>query len=221
MKPAVPPIICAFVLAPALAFHGRAQDTSVPPEVKAFAAEYVAAYNSKNESRVLDMNLPQSRACITPTNKDVYTEIARGMMRDSVPPHYLLSLVPVNEGNLKALGSQGYFLVKPERELHIDYQYPETEDGGQIILYLVHQNGRWMGDFPCMSAQAIQDFRDGAALRRHYGEIAAAIKEPLRSELLAMVRKHQSGEAAERYQKATGSDMRTSMLVINALGDQM
>jgi hypothetical protein len=221
MKLALSPAIGALALVLAMASSGGAQDNSVPPDVKAFAAQYVAAYNSKDEDRLLSLNLLQSRACITPTNKDVYAEIARGMMRESVPPHYLLSLTPVNESNLKALSSQGYFLVKPERELHIDYQYPNSNDGGLLILYLVRQNGRWMGDFPCMSANAIKDFRDNAAAREHYKQIAGAIKEPLRSELLAMLRHHQSGEAAERYQKASGSDMRTAMLVVNALQDQL
>jgi hypothetical protein len=51
--------------------------------------------------------------------------------------------------------------------------------------------------------------------------MAAAIKDPLHSQLRAMVRQRQYGEAAERYQKATGSDMKTAMLVVNALRDSM
>ncbi|HEX8710324.1 MAG TPA: hypothetical protein VF730_00535 [Terracidiphilus sp.] len=221
MKNVLAPVLGALGIILASPFGLRAQDAGIPPEVKAFAAQYVAAYNSKDEARLLSLNLPQSRACINPGNTDVYAEIARGMMRDSVPPHYLLSLTPVNEGNLKALANDGYFLVKPERELHIDYQYPDSNDGGLLILYLVRRDGRWMGDFPCMTEHAIKDFRDNAPLREHYKKLAAAIQQPLRSELLAMLRKHQSGEAAERYRKATGSDMKTSMLVINALQDQL
>jgi hypothetical protein len=219
----VRPLICGFALTLAFAscLQSQNSDLPVPPDVKAFAAQYVAAYNSRVEARLLSLNLPESRACITSANKDVYDQIARGMMRESVPPDYVVSLMPVNEGNLKALASQAYFLVKPQRELHIDYQYPDTNDGGQLVLWLVHQGGRWMGDFPCMTEASLKDFRDSAAAREHYRTVAAAVKGPLRSELLAMLRKHQSGEAAERYQKATGSDMRTAMLVVNALQDQI
>lgn len=217
MTSAIAPVICAIAVTLAVPFGVRAQDASIPPEVRAFAAQYVAAYNSKDETRVLSMDLPQSRACITPANKDVYSEIVRTNMRDSIPPKYILSFLPVNEGNLKALASDGYFLVKPERELHIDYQYPDSNDGGLLILYLVRRDGRWMGDFPCMTEHAIKDFRDNAPLREHYKKLADAIKEPLRSELLAMVRKHQSGEAQTRYRTATGYDMKTAVLVINAL----
>jgi len=35
-----------------------------------------------------------------------------------------------------------------------------------------------------------------------------------------MLRAHQTGEASTRYQQATGSDMKTAMLVVNALEAQ-
>lgn len=221
MKAAIIPAVSAIAIALATSINLFGQDTNVPPGVKAFAAQYVAAYNSKNVARLESAYLPESRACVTSANREVYDAVARMSMRDSVPAKYLLSLMPVNESNMKALAGMMYFRVKPERELHIDYQYPNSNDGGQLVLWLVRQNGRWTADFPCMTEDRIKDFRDNAAAREHYKTVAAAIKEPLRSELLAMLRNHQSGEAAERYQKATGSDMRTSMLVVDALQGQL
>jgi hypothetical protein len=228
--------MCVLVAALAVMAAARAQDSSrmsqdevkrmesythVPADVKAFAADYVAAWNAKDTARLAQMSAPRSRACVTSENKAVYDEIQRTEMRDAVAPGYLLSLMPINEGNLKAMAQQGNFLVKPERELHIDYNYPNTRDGGQLLLYLVHENGRWMSDLPCMTALAIQDYRKSAADRAHYKGIAAGIKEPLRSELMSMLRKRQTGEAAERYKAATGCDMRTAMLVVNALDGRM
>lgn len=195
--------------------------THVPADVKAFAADYVAAWNAKDQARLMGLMVPRSLACVTAENRAVYDEIRRTDLRDPVAPGYLLSLMPVNEGNLKALRQQGYFLVKPERELHIDYQYPQTNDGGQLVLYLVHENGHWMSTFPCMTAHAIEEYKQAAADREHYKAVAAGIKEPLRSELMAMLRKHQTGEAEERYKAVTGCDMKTAMLVINALGGRM
>ena len=194
--------------------------THVPPDVKAFAADYVAAYNSKDPERVLTLNVPEWRACVTPANKDVYDALLRAL-RDPITADYTLMLMPVNEGNLKAFAQDTYFPVKPDRELHIDWQYPNSVDSGQVVLYLVHRNGRWNTDSPCMTAKAIQDFRDGAADREKYKAIAAKIKEPLRGQLLAMVGKHQLGEAEERYKAATGCDMKTAVLVVNALAGGM
>lgn len=210
------PTICVAAPLFSVALYMQAQNAPVPPDVKAFAAQYVAAYNSKDEARLLALYPQQARACITPANKDAYDEMAL-QKGDTVPPSYRLSLLPLDEANMKALASNITFLVKPERELHIDYEYPGTSDGGTLVLWLVHQNGRWMADFPCMTAQAIQDYRDSAPDREHYKAIAAAIKEPLRSELLAMLRVHKFGEAETRYKEVTGGDMKTAMLVIHAL----
>ena len=221
MKPGLLPAISGIAFALAASFGLRAQDTPVPPDVKAFAAQYVAAYNSKDPARLLALYLPQSRACITPENKAVYDELAALNRHDHVPPGYLLSVSPVNEANLNAFSSQMHFLVKPERELRIDYQFPDTSDGGQLMLWLVRQNGHWLSDFPCMTAQGLKSFRDNAAAREQYKKMAAGIKEPLRSQLLAMLRKHQLGEAELRYQKETGAEMRTCMLVVNALQDEV
>lgn len=221
MQSRLSPAHCALALIFAASSTLRAQDAAAPADVKAFAAEYVAAYNSKDESRLLALYLPESRACITPANKDIYDTMASVSLHDQVAPGYLLSFTPVNQGNLKAFAADMYFAVKPESELHIDYQYPNTRDGGQLILWLVRRNGRWMSDFPCMTEQGIKSFRDNASAREKYKTMAAAIQEPLRSQLIAMLRQHQLGEAEERYQKATGSDMRTSMLVVNALQEQM
>lgn len=219
MKPGIP--YALYTLALIAGASVRAQDAPAPPDVKAFAALYVAAYNTHDPARLLSLYLPESRACITPANKDVYDAIASSNRHDIVAPDYLLSFTPVNENNMNALAADMHFAVKPERELHIDYQYPNTNDGGQLLLWLVRRNGRWWSDFPCMTDHEIQNFRDNAAAREKYKATAAAIGEPLRSQLIAMLRQHQLGEAEQRYQKAVGCDMKTSMLVINALQDQV
>ena len=194
--------------------------THVPADVKAFAAEYVAAYNSRDSGRVMGLNVPEWH-CVTPANKDVYDALVRAMTHDPITSGYSLMLMPVNEQNLKAFAQDTYFPVKPERELHIDWQYPHTVDSGQVVLYLVHRNGRWSTDPPCMTPKAIKDFRDDAPGRAKYKEMAAKIKDPLRRELLAMLQKHQTGEAEERYKAATGCDMKTATLVVTSLAGGM
>lgn len=221
MKSVLLPGLCVLEVIFAGTMNMRAQGTSVPPDVKAFAAQYVAAFNAKDKVRLEALYLPESRACITPANHDVYDAIQRIDMRDRIPPDYQLTFTAVKEDDLKAAATLATYAVKPERALRIDYQYPGTNDGGQNFLALVRRNGRWMVDFPCMTARAIQDFRDSAADRERYRAVAAAIKEPLRSQLLVMVRAHQDGEAASRYQKVAGGDMSTAMAVINGLKDQL
>lgn len=181
-----------------------AQNADAPPDVKAFAAQCVAAWNARDKTRLESLFISQSRACITPANHDVYDAMRSMQMRDSVPSNYQLSFTTVNEANLKAIETQATFPAKPERELHIDYQYPNSNDAGGIDIWLVRRDGRWMSDFLCMNASLIQSYRANAGARAHYRALADAIGEPLRSQLLAMLRTHQKGEAETRYQRVKG-----------------
>jgi hypothetical protein len=50
--------------------------------------------------------------------------------------------------------------------------------------------------------------------------LAVAITEPLRSQLVALVRAHKTGEAVRQYQEASGLDYRMSMFVIDDLAHE-
>ena len=191
-------------------------------DVKNFVTQYVAATNAKDTARLRSFLYPKSLACIMPENKDYYDAMA-SHIGEPIPPNYKFSVMPVNEGNLKALESMGQrWTVKPMQELHIDYQ--QGDDVGSYIVYLVHENGRWFQDFPCATDAAIKQYRDNAvaneAALAHYKALAADIKDPLRSELLGLLRAHETGRATDRYHEATGQDYKTSMYVMNALKTQ-
>jgi hypothetical protein len=198
----------------------RAQSAQgVPGEVKNFVTQYVAATNARDIVRLRLFLYPKSLACITPENKDYYDAMA-SQIAEPIPPNYTFSLRPVHEGNLKALESMGQrWTVKPAQELHIDYQ--QGDDVGGHIVYMVQENGRWFYDLPCATDAAIKEYRDNAAANEaalaRYTAIASEIKEPLRSELLGLLRAHKTATATDRYHEATGQDYKTSMYVMNAL----
>jgi len=201
--------------------RAESQSTKVPTDVRAFAAQYIVAINAKDITRIRSYFVRQSRACITPENKEVYDSVLSMQLTDHIPSTFTLTQMPVNQSNLKALSDVRYLPVRPERELRIDYQYPGTSDGGVVVLWLARENGRWMDDHPCITAHGLKIYRENDAARKHYKELAGAIKEPLRTELVGMLRAHQTGQAEFRYHQATGSDLQTSMLVINALQEQL
>lgn len=204
------------VLAGLLAARAALAQSQLPAaEAKAFVKEYVAAYNAKDAARLQGLYAPRSRACITPENKDYYETTQSLMWQTPIPSNYTFTLSAINEGNLKAVENFGRFLLKPERELHIDYQ--QGNDLGTVVLYMVDENGHWFADQPCASEATIKQFRDQAPERAHYKAVAGAIQEPLRSQLLALLREHETGAAVDRYMKATGQDGRTAILVMNQL----
>jgi hypothetical protein len=200
--------------------RARAQSLSAqPPDVQAFVKQYVAAWNSKDLARLYALNYSKSAACITPASRDFYDGSLTMQMRDPIPANYTAKVSAVNENNLKAIETFGRFTVHPAQELHIDYQ--QGDDLGSVVVYLVKENGRWVDDFPCVSDAYLKKFHDDAPENAkrlaHYKALADGIKEPLRSELLDLLRRHETATATDRYHAASGQDMKTSMYVMNAL----
>jgi hypothetical protein len=82
-----------------------------------------------------------------------------------------------------------------------------------------------VGDFPCATEKALKQYRDDAPQRKqletHYIALADGIQQPLRGELIAMLRDHKRSSALARYREASGQDYRTSIFVINDLVEQL
>ena len=204
------------------ACNARAQ-SQPPADLQAFVTEYVAAYNAKDAGRLLALYNSASRACVTGTGKEFYDRALAVMWRDPIPSRYKFTLAAVNEDNLKAIETFGRFPVKPARELHIDYQ--QGDDAGSVIVYLVPDNGYWRADQPCATDETLKKFRDEAPARQareaRNQSLADAIQEPLRSQLIELLRAHKTGEAIDRYKDASGQDTQTAMFVINQLAQQV
>jgi hypothetical protein len=192
---------------------------ALPPDVKNFATQYIAAINAKDEARLTALYSSQSRACIAAEDRDFYKMALDTMWHEPIPSNATITVSAVNEGNLKAIESFGAFPAKPTRELHIDYQV--GNDGGLVIVYLVTENGHWAADQPCPTAESVKQFHAGDAARAHYKQMAQEIQEPLRAQLIAFLRQHDTASAIDRYHAASGQDKNTSMLVIDALQQQL
>ena len=214
--------VCLFLMSLSGARCARAQSQAAQADVKAFVAQYVAAFNAKDMARMHALYHPKSLACITPENKSFYDDEMAARWRDPIPANYTFKISPLNENNLKAIEQFGAFPVRPGQELQINYQ--QGFDGGVMVIYLVRENGRLFDDYPCVSEQYVRQYRDDADAREkraaHFKALAAAIKEPLRSQLIALLREHNTPEATKRYKEATGQDSATSMRVIDALAHE-
>jgi hypothetical protein len=219
MKQAIRCIACVCALVVLVGLRVNAQNQPSPAEAKAFAAQYVAATNAKDIPRLLTLYDPKSVACITPDTKDYYDWALENSVRDSIPANYRFTVMAVNEGNRKGIESMARFPVNPTSEMHIDYQ--QGNDVGSVVLWLAQENGRWFADQPCVTEQSLKIFRDGAAARNEaqarYKSLADGIKDPLRSDLVALLRQHETAAAIDRYRQASGQNTTTSMFVINEL----
>lgn len=215
-------VLSLVVVSLCTACWAQAQSEPSQTEIKSFVSRYVAAFNAQDAAGLESLYSSRLQACLTAEKrdyKDFYDFMLAMMWRDPIPAEYTFKVSAVNENNLKALETFGRFAVKPARELHIDYQ--QGDDLGTVVIYLVRENGRLVADQPCASETTMKQFRNDTPAREeheaHYESLAAGIEEPLRSQLIALLRGHKTGEATERYMKASGQDGQTAMFVIDQL----
>jgi hypothetical protein len=191
-------------------------------DIKSFVGKYVAAFNAKDMTRLHALYHPSVLACFTPETKSYYDGAMAVQWRDPIPASYTFRVMPVNENNVKALESIARFPIPPAQEVQIDYQ--QGDDVGSVTVWLVRENNRLYGDAPCATEQALQQFRDDAPAREEFNArhraLAAAIAEPLRSQLVALVRAHKTGEAVRQYKDASGQDYRMAIFVIDDLAHE-
>ncbi|HKW88979.1 MAG TPA: hypothetical protein VJN21_09500 [Candidatus Acidoferrales bacterium] len=196
---------------------GSAQ--GVAGSVDDFVKAYVVALNAKDEARFNSLIHPKSLACVTPENKDYYDQATAAELRDPIPADYKISVTPPAEQDFKVMQSYGEFPVHPTQKVQIEYQ--EGEDSGTIMLWLIQEKGRWMRVDPCASEQTLKEFKDDEPARKariaKTDALAAAIQEPLRSQLKALLREHKTVTATKQYQQASGQDYETCMFVIYEL----
>jgi len=214
--------VCLFLMSLSGAWCACAQSPTTQADVKVFVAQYIAAFNAKDAARINSLSHPKSLACITPENKSYYDDALAVRWRDPIPAGYTFKISPVNENNLKGIEQSVRFPVRPDQELQIDYQV--GDDSGSIVIFVVRENGRLFEDSPCATDQSLKKYRDEAPARQelaaHNKALAAEIKEPLRSQLIALLREHKTGEATKRYKEASGQDYGTSIFVIDELAHE-
>ena len=192
-----------------------------PASMSGLVAEYVAARNAKDLPRLKSLLHPKSLECITAENKDFYDDRTTLLLNeDRVPTNYELKITPIRGKD--ELPWKGYFEfpVRPSHQIEIKYSL--GEDNGMIVLAVVHERGRWYEVDPCATRETLKNYREGEAARRAQAEktkaLVTAIKEPLRSELQALIREQKYQTARTRYEQATGQAPGINgMLVIREL----
>ena len=197
--------------------NGSAQ--GVPGTVDDFVKAYVDALDAKDVARLNSLLHPKSLACVTPENRDYYDQARAAAIREPVPADYKVEVTPPDDRDLHLGPTFGEFPVRPTQKVQIHYQ--EGEDAGTAVLFLVQEKGRWLEDDPCVSQQMLKQFRDDEPARKERiaktDALVAAIQEPLRSQLKALIREHKTMTATKQYQQASGQDYETCMFVIYEL----
>lgn len=223
-------ILCLIAVA-ALASTSGAQNRSravapssspdMTPAQRTFAQAYLSAITSPDIERYKRLLHPRTRACMTPANAEFFNTIfARRVGRFARNPH--LSVRKLKDaGLINAAKHNG--LAYPDRPSHA-FEINLISSGPNqyaITAFAVRDNGIWYEVLPCPSAKSLEVMKE-AKIRAvadsiKAREVADTLQEPLRGEIVALLKDEGAVSASQRYSAVAQIDLAMARRVIKAL----
>lgn len=195
--------------------------TTIPfsPSQRAFAEAYLKAISGSDIRRYKELLHPATRACIeNEANTDYFSTIlARRVRQDTAKPKMYMMAVAPEFPMFDYTAKQGLnYPVRPTHALNIDLTQSAT-----LLAFVVSDGTRWYEVLPCPSAQALENMKQAKLKGRADNErarvLAAELKDPLRSEIMGMVKQRHLISAAKRYSEATNVDLTMAYRVVDVL----
>jgi len=197
----------------------RAQsDDPKHPEV--FAKRFVDAVGSKNPDRLKALLHPKSLACINAQNQEFYDSIFSRHLKTTIPANYKSAVEPVARNQGLPFENELVYPLRPSHQVQIDFNtapYSSTT----VVLLVVYHAGQWHEVLPCPGPDTIAKMRvhkeESAKQDRRAQQLAANLSDPLRAELMDLLRNGQRVDAMKRYAAASGEDLTMANRVVELL----
>jgi len=220
MRP-LPSFVLTLLLAFAVACSSSgAGHVNRPTTIDEFVKAYVASMNAHDLAANRALWHSKSFACMTADSSGFYDRAFKISSRHVIPADYKFTAKPI--GPTEKLAFEGYAIypVRPTQEVQIDYSQG-MENSGSVIFWVVQEGKGWAEVFPCVNPETIQKFKNELPeIKAHEEKIKGlvdALQDPLRSELLALLKEGKSSTAATHYAEATKQDHATAMYVIEEM----
>lgn len=184
-----------------------------------FVKPWIDALRSKDTARIEKFFHPATRACMNASTKDFFDFVV-DREEESVPAggYHVSRIEPLKGAPPALLPADGFpYPVHPAYDLDVQF------DQSDLILgrFLAKSNGSWFEVYPCPNAKGMAYFRkqlaEGEAQQHQAAQIAAGLKDPLRSELKGLLRQQRKVDAIQKVRQATGVDLAMAMRVVDLL----
>ena len=188
-----------------------------------FVKPWVEALRSKDRAKLEDFYHPAVRACVNPATKPFFDFLLdRETLKTAAGPYHVSKLEPVKQPPPTYLPrSDVRYPVQPAYQLQVDFDQSNLT----FVRFLAVSNGRWYDVFPCPNPKGMADFQakltQGAVLEKIAARQLAALKDPLRAELIGLLRERRKIDAVKKYQIEAHVNQAVAAYVINALQKSM
>ncbi len=195
-----------------------------PATINEFVKQYVAAVNARDLAAYRSLLSSNSLACINTENNEYYDRAFRVDICHPIPAGYKFTAKEISKDDKLAFEGYAVFPVRPSQQVQIDFTQG-MENSGVVLFWLIHDSTGWSEVFPCATPETLQQFKTRLpgikANEEKTRALVAGLKEPLRGELIALLKQGKSSTAATRYAESTGQDHQTGMFVVEELEYQL
>jgi hypothetical protein len=197
---------------------GAQADDPKKPEV--LAKRFVDAVNSKSvESRKAILH-PKSLACINAQTQLFYDWIFSRQFQYAIRPNYKSSAAAIARDEVPDLEGEADYPLVPTHQLQIDFDTGPFS-GTTVVLLMVYDARRWSEVLPCPRPATIARMKaaqeEAAKEEQRLESLAANVTEPLRAELIELMKKGRRVDAIRRYAVVSGEDLATARRVVELL----
>ena len=202
-----------------LAIAGQAGAVDAGAAIRAtFVKAWIEAVRSGDEAKVQHVFHPKVLACSNGQTREYFDLLIAAELKYRSRGDYRITKIAPVKGQepMSLLPSDGFsYPVQPAYEIDIDF------DTTTVVRYLAESNGSWYEVQPCPNEKGMAYIHEQIAKGQEQGQRAARLlaelKDPLRGELLALLKQGRRVAAVNKYQAATGEDVTTAVMVMDLL----
>ena len=216
----------AALLASASILPKDAHADGIDAAQRAFVDHYVAAVVAHDGENLKRLMHPASLACASEENRDYFDFVSNQDLRNAGAlsgGYELTSFAPL-EAETATLSAMGGLLRNPTPPTHqfqIDTPFDANNQSLTLIRLAAQSDGAWFIVTGCPTEQGLAFFRErmaaGAKQQARARALAGDLRDPLLSEIRALLLQHKRVEAIKRYGAASGVDTTAATQVIDAL----
>ena len=197
---------------------GAQADDPKKPEV--LARRFVEAVNSKSTEQRKAILHPKSLACINAQTQLFYDWIFSRQFKYAIRPNYKAAAAAIARDEVPDLEGEADYPLAPSHQLQIDFDTGPFS-GTTVVLLIVYDSKRWSELLPCPRPETIAKMKaareEAAKEEQRLQSLAANVAEPLRAELIELMKKGRRVDAIRRYAVVSGEDLATARRVVELL----
>ncbi len=184
--------------------------------------QYMDAIRTRDVDALTRLTHSASRACVDDASRPFFDSVLEGDLRHAraVAGYRITRIVPA--GALSVPGVSDTLFREPvaaTHEFQVDFGTAASQT--TLIRRIAPVDGAWYIVVPCPTPDGLERFREREVRRREQRAqaeaLAAGLKEPLVSELKALLAAGRRLDAVRRYREASGTDLTTAVSVVDVL----